>query len=112
MPAMRWAPASRSGSITERIVTTSVVPGAGTRWLAPTRGSEGGGLGCVAVDDVVAACAVVVVGADAGAGDEAVRIVLVVWLPPHAASARPASKRTSARTGFPAHSRTTASVVP
>jgi len=40
-----------------------VVPRAGTRWLAPTRGSDGaGGARCAGVDGVVAGVLVRVVG--------------------------------------------------
>jgi hypothetical protein len=43
IPGTTWVPESRSGSITDRIVTIRVVPGAGTRRVAPTGGSAGGG---------------------------------------------------------------------
>jgi hypothetical protein len=51
------------------------VPGADTRWLAPTCGSEGtGGAVCAGVEVVVA----LLVGAVGGAGAETVRVVVVV----------------------------------
>ncbi|MFZ0381490.1 MAG: hypothetical protein WAL38_26930 [Solirubrobacteraceae bacterium] len=52
-----------------------VVPGAGTRWLAPMCGSEGtGGAVCAGVDVVVA----FVVGVVGRTGAETVRVVVVV----------------------------------
>ena len=104
MPGTTRVPEPRSGSITERMVTINVVPAAGTRWLAPTCGSAiGGAVRRAGADGFVAA------GLDravADAGIEIVRVVVLVWLAPHADGVRPASTSTRARTGFRAHSLT------
>lgn len=86
------------------MVTSRVVPGASTRWLAPTRGSErGGGVGRVGVVGFGAAAVVCVAG---GAGRAMVTIVVVVRVALHADVITPTGTRTSSKTFLPAHSDT------